>query len=127
MIFVYTLKKWPNNVYPGEIDVTWNAAVTIDVFLNEVMSQGPAPLGYKTKHHGKAMRSIWQLNLKVKGRQIRVLYAQYDKVIVLLHIHKKSSPQEQQAGYALAIARKKETDAIMGGSGKGSNGLYTVN
>lgn len=124
---VYALKKWPDKVYPGEIDKVWAADVAIDVCLNEIKQHGPAPHGYSTKHLGKKMRYIWQLNMKIKGRQIRILYAQYDKIIVLLRIHKKSSPQEQQADYSLAISRKREVDAIMSSSGKGSDGLYSFN
>lgn len=123
----YVLKKWPDRVYPGEIDSAWNADAKIDVFLNEMKKYGPAPEGYATKHHNKSKRYIWQSNLKVDGRQIRILYAQYNKVIVLLHIHKKSSPQEQERGYAVAISRKKEADAMMSGAGKGQNGLYALN
>jgi len=123
----YVLKKWPNKVYPGEVDPTWSAGPVIDVFLNEVRKHGPAPLGYNTKHHGKKMLYIWQLNLKIKGRQIRVLYGQYDNIIVFLHFHKKSSAQEQRAGYKIAVERKKEVGVIMGRLGQGSNGLYSFN
>lgn len=110
---IYSLKQYPPRVYEKEIDPVWRAQAKLDVLFEQMKKEGPQPLGYKSKHHGQRLASIWQINLKVEGRQIRVLYAQYDKILVILHIHKKSSPQEQQAGYATAKARKQTLDVMI--------------
>lgn len=123
----YVLKQWPTKVYEKEIDPVWRAQAVIDVLLSKMRSDGPNPPGYKSKHHGKQFAYIWQINLKVDQRQIRILYAQYGLYIVILHIHKKSSPQEQTAGYAAAVARKKTVDKIMAQKGAGPSGLYSIN
>jgi len=123
----YILKQWPAKVYEKEIDPVWRAQETIDVLLLKMKKEGPAPSGYKSRHHGKGLSGIWQINLKVEKRQIRVLYAQYGLYLVILHIHKKSSPQEQAAGYALAVARKKTVDQLMAQKGAGPSGLYSIN
>jgi hypothetical protein len=75
--------------------------------------QGPSPPGYSFKNLGKSKGSLWQINLKVKTRQVRVLYAPYKDRIVLFRIHKKSSAAEQQRAYALAMKRKAEYEEKM--------------
>jgi hypothetical protein len=89
----------------------------IDVALLELRRQGPSPLGYQVKNLGKSKGHLWQMNLKVNRKQIRILYAPDKDKIVVFRIHKKGSPQEQQRAYLLAMARKKEAEEIMKGGG----------
>ena len=120
----HKLRQWPNTVYPGELGEFPEAQVDIDVALLEMSKQGPAPAGYKVKNLGKSKGGLWQLNMKVEGRQIRILYAPYGDVIFVFRIHKKSSDQEQQRAYDLAMKRKREVDRlIQQGAGKDHVGL----
>lgn len=123
----YVLKQYPGTVLEKDIDSVWQADADIDVLLNMMRSEGPKPPGYKWKYHGKKFSYIWQINLKVERRQIRILYVSIGLYIVILHIHKKSSPQEQTAGYATAVRRKKAMDQLMTQKGTGPSGLYPVN
>lgn len=59
------------------------------------------------------MHGLWQINLKVQKRQVRVLYAPDGNKIILFRIHKKASSAEQQRAYALAGKRKAEYDKIV--------------
>lgn len=113
----HDLRQWPPNVYPGEIDEFPEARADIDAALLELHRQGPSPLGYIVKNLGKAKNYLWQLNLKVTRKQIRILYAPYGQTIVVFRIHKKGSPQEQQHAYGIAMTRKKQADGIMKGEG----------
>ena len=122
----FVLKQWSDRVREKEVDPVWRADAAIDVLLNRMRSEGPKPLGYKWNHHGKKLSYIWQINLKVEQRQIRVLFANYGLYIVILHIHKKSSTQEQAAGYVTAIRRKKAVDQLMAAKGTGPSGLYSI-
>jgi hypothetical protein len=120
----HELRQWPSDVYPGEAKEFPEAAVDIDTALLELHRQGPSPLGYHVKNLGKKKGGLWQLNLKVQRRQIRILYAPYRDTIIVFRIHKKSSPQEQAAAYDLAMARKKAAENFMkGGSNVGSLAL----
>jgi hypothetical protein len=56
------------------------------------------------------MAGLWQINLRAQKRQVRILYAPYDQIIVLFRIHKKGSPQEQSRAYQLAMKRKRDYD-----------------
>jgi hypothetical protein len=111
----FELRQWPASVYPRELKPFPEAKVDVDVALLALRREGPAPEGYTFKHLGKSKGYLWQINLKVvqSGRQVRILYAPYGRAIVVFHIHKKSSPQEQQAGYALAMSRKREAEKLM--------------
>jgi hypothetical protein len=111
----HELKQWPQSVYPGETEEFPEARVDIDVALRELRRQGPSPLGYTVKNLGKAKGYLWQLNLKVQRRQIRILYAPYNQIIVVFKIHKKSSPQEQEGAYVTAMARKNQAERLMKG------------
>jgi hypothetical protein len=103
----HNIKQWPDTVYPGAVDSECpEAKAVIDVLISQLSVQGPSPLGYQVKVLGKKMNHLWQINLKVEKRQIRVLYAPYGSDIILFRIHKKSSPQEQSRAYAQAIKRK---------------------
>jgi hypothetical protein len=105
----YETLQWPATVYPGEADDECPEAIpTLDQLLLSLQRDGPSPSGYAVKTLGKARNGLWQINLKVEKRQVRVLYAPYDKTIVLFRIHKKSSPQEQERAYVLAASRKSE-------------------
>jgi hypothetical protein len=105
----YTVEQWPSGVYPGEI---WaecpEAEATIDVLIGKIIIEGPNPHGYQVKLLGRRRGSLWQINLKVEKRQVRILYAPYHEKIVIFRIHKKNSPQEQERAYDLAQSRKRE-------------------
>ena len=105
----YSVRQWPPNVYPDELlSECPEAEATIDVLIGRMRSHGPRPPGYQVKALGKRHGGLWQLNLKVEKRQVRILYAPYTLVIVIFRIHKKSSPQEQERAYELAKRRKRE-------------------
>ena len=111
----HELKQWPDDVYPAEAEEFPEAGADIDTALRELQRQGPSPLGYHVKSPGKTKNGLWQLNLKVRRRQIRILYAPYKGFIVVFKIHKKGSPHEQQAAYQVAMARKKAAENLMKG------------
>jgi hypothetical protein len=113
----YALRQWPATVYPGDIAEFPEARAAIDVALNEMRRQGPSPAGYQVKNLGKAKHFLWQLNLKVANRQLRILYAPYKNLIVVFRIHKKSSPQEQQREYTTAMNRKKQAERVLQSGG----------
>jgi hypothetical protein len=105
----HSVRQWPGGVYPGEIDAECpEARADIDVLIRRMEIEGPSPPGYNVKTLGKKMGGLWQINLKVEKRQIRVLYSPYYRDIVIFRIHKKGSSQEQNRAYKLAIERKKE-------------------
>jgi hypothetical protein len=87
------------------------AKAVIAVLLQKFRDCGPSPPGYAVKTLGRQNHGLWQVNLKIKKRQIRVLYAPYHQMIVLFRIHKKGSPQEQERAYELAGNRKREFEA----------------
>lgn len=118
----HELKQWPATVYPDETEEFPEAKPDIDVALLELHRQGPSPLGYHVKPLGKGKGGLWQMNLKVERKQIRILYAPYKDSIVVFRIHKKGSPQEQQRAYTLAMSRKKEAEALM----KGGNHVHSL-
>ena len=107
----YTIRQWPSGgVYPDEINRECPEALEIiDVFLMSMMEHGPSPPGYpKIKTLGQKHEGLWQANLKVARKQVRILYAPYGNEIVLFRIHKKSSQPEQDRAYELATKRKRE-------------------
>lgn len=108
----YEALQYPPGVYPGEAEAECPEAVAILLVLIRAMeAHGPSPPGYSIKNLGKNKGGLWQVNLKVKQRQVRVLYAPYGQRIVLFRIHKKSSPAEQNNAYGLAMKRKAEYEA----------------
>jgi hypothetical protein len=122
----YDLRQWPASIYPGEANEFPEARAEIDLVLRMLRAQGPQPDGYNFKHLGKALGGLWQINLKVKGRQIRFLYAPYGRIIVIFRIHKKSSVQEQRRAYELAMSRKKQAEQIMRSTGGSDVKLPTI-
>jgi hypothetical protein len=122
----YDLRQWPHTVYPGELSDFPEAQPEIDVALAALRDQGPQPTGFNVKNLGKAKNYLWQLSLKVEKRQIRILYSPYKAAIVLFHIHKKSSPQEQQRAYSKAMTRKSQAETVMRDSGNTHAKLTTV-
>ena len=123
---VHELRQWPHSVYPDEVEEFPEAKAAIDVALRELMVQGPSPLGYNFKNLGKHKAYLWQINLKINKRQIRILYAPYSKVIVIFRIHKKGSGQEQQLAYKLAMKRKQQAEESMRSVGVHGN-VLTIN
>src|SRR5258707_10881607 len=100
----YDVQQWPHSVYPDEVTAECpEAQHVIDVLLLNFARHGPSPDGYSIKTLGKEFRGLWQINLKVQRRQVRVLYAPYGQQIVLFRIHKKGSPQEQRRRSRLAL------------------------
>jgi len=109
----YDVLKWPDSVYPDEVtDECPEAREIIDVLIREMRAVGPSPEGYSVKNHGKKKDGLWQINLKIKKRQVRILYAPYKGKIVLFRIHKKGSPQEQDRAYDKAQTRKAQYEKI---------------
>jgi hypothetical protein len=106
----YDVRRWPATVYPGEMKKEPRGRG--DLLIRELARQGPSPAGYDVKTLGKGKDGLWQINLKVQKRQIRILYAPYRETIVLFRIHKKGSPQEQRRAYSLAVKRKREHDKL---------------
>ena len=119
----YDTRQWPDSVYPGEVDSECpEAREVIDTMLRQFQSKGPSPDGYKVKNLGKTKGGLWQLNLKVEKRQIRILYAPYGQLIVLFRIHKKGAPQEQERAYDLAMKRKREYETAVAQAQHGGRG-----
>lgn len=107
----YIIRHFPPSVYPREMrDECPEAEADIANVIRQMGRQGPSPSGYNVKNLGQKMDGLWQLNLRVSKRQVRILYAPYDSDIVLFRIHKKSSPQEQNRAYDLARSRKRQFD-----------------
>lgn len=105
----HDVRQWPDSVYPDEVrDECPEAEQVIDTLILNLRRQGPSPEGYRVKNLGKRMGGLWQINLKVEKRQVRILYAPYGAIIVLFRIHKKGSRQEQQRAYELAQERKQQ-------------------
>src|SRR6266508_3478514 len=111
----HRLQQWPASVYPAEANEFPEAMEEIDLALRNLERYGPSPEGYQIKNLGKAKGYLWQMNIRVRGRQIRILYAPYSDVIIVFRIHKKSSPQEQQQAYHLAMKRKAEAERLLKG------------
>jgi hypothetical protein len=105
----YKVLRYPEAVYPGEVQAECPEAMAqIDVLIRAMQRQGPAPAGFAIKALGQKMDGLWQVNMKVEKRQVRILFVPYGSDIVWFRIHKKSSPQEQQRAYALARRRKRD-------------------
>jgi hypothetical protein len=123
----YTVCQWPKGVYPDEIRAECpEAEATIDVLIGKMRSAGPNPPGYQVKALGKKLGGLWQINLKVEKRQVRILYAPYPETIVIFRIHKKSSPQEQKRAYESAQKRKREYEEQFGTSGRSNRPAGTT-
>jgi phage-related protein len=123
----YDLRQWPASVYPGETRDFPEALPDIDVALGALQREGPKPDGHAFKPLGKKKGGLWQLNLRASGRQIRILYAPYDgTMIIVFRIHKKSSQQEQQRAYSLAMERKRQAEQKMKNAGGTHDGIPTI-
>lgn len=109
---MHTLKQWPDRVFPEEANDFEEALPALTVLLMQMISYGPYPPGYEVKNLGKRQGGLWQVNIRVNRKQIRILFAPYGDHIVLFHIHKKSSPQEQNRAYGTAIRRKADFERI---------------
>ncbi len=116
----YKLAQWPRNVYQKEVKEIAHARIAIDVALSSLTKYGPSPEGYNFMPLGKAKNGLWQLNVRIPNGQVRILYCPYGDVIVVFRIHKKSSSQEQEKAYAVAIQRKKEYERLLK-EGRGLN------
>jgi hypothetical protein len=118
----HDVRQWPDSVYPGEVrDECPEAETVIDTLILNLRCEGLSPEGYRAKNLGKRMGGLWQINLKVEKRQVRVLYAPYGNTIVLFRIHKKGSRQEQQRAYGLAQQRKRDYEAARAKLQRGSD------
>jgi len=115
----YVVCHWPATVFPGEVEAECpEARIVIDVLLMVMGREGPSPEGYAVKTLGRERDGLWQINLRVERRQVRILYAPYGESIVLFRIHKKGSPQEQERAYELAGKRKREYERARNQSGQ---------
>lgn len=84
------------------------------VLIRNLRRVGPSPAGYRVKTLGAKLGGLWQINLKIRKRQVRLLYAPYNgNNIVLFRIHRKSSPEEQERAYRLAMDRKRQYEITM--------------
>ena len=109
----HAVLQFPAGIYPAEVEAECpEARATIAVLIGELGRHGPSPEGYSVKNLGKKKGYLWQINLKVEQRQVRVLYAPYKDKIVIFRLHKKGSPQEQQHAYDVAMKRKAEYDEL---------------
>jgi hypothetical protein len=105
----YDLRQWPDTVHPGEVEAECpEAREAVDVLIREMQRAGPSPLGYAVKTLGKSKGHLWQINLRIEGKQVRILYAPYNQTIVLFRVHPKSSKGEQDRAYRLAMKRKSD-------------------
>jgi hypothetical protein len=121
----YDVRQWPASVYPDEVQAECpEAMAVIDTFIRAMAQSGPSPPGYNVKTLGAKLGGLWQLNLKVQKRQVRLLYAPYGQTIVLFRIHKKGSPQEQSRAYALARRRTSEYEIARRMNDDGSRTLH---
>jgi hypothetical protein len=121
----HDVRQWPNSVYPDEVTSECSEArEVIDALILNLKRRGPSPDGYAVKTLGKDWGGLWQINLKVEKRQVRVLYAPYGQRIVLFRIHKKGSPQEQRRAYELAARRKREYEAEQERAEREKNGRH---
>jgi hypothetical protein len=112
IVIPYDVRQWPDSVYPNEVIAECPEALqVIDTLILNFRRHGPSPDGYGVKTLGKQLAGLWQVNLKVQKRQVRVLYSSYGQQIVLFRIHKKGSTQEQQRAYELAVRRKRQFEA----------------
>lgn len=119
----YEVLQFPDSVYPREVrDECPEAEADIAILIRVMRAQGPRPEIYSFKPLGKKRGGLWQINLKIEKRQIRILYAPYGSTIVLFRIHKKSSPQEQERAYELAMRRKSEFEEAHRKSRREKNG-----
>jgi hypothetical protein len=123
----YVVQQWPGTVYPDEVrDECPEAEHVIDALILRMRAEGPSPDGYGVKTLGKAMGGLWQINLRVEGRHVRVLYAPYGQLIMIFRIHKKPSKQEQNRAYALAKTRKSQYERTRDGQKPGNKGRRVV-
>ena len=118
----YDAQHYPATVYPDEIVRECpEARPVIDVLIRRMREVGTQPDGYQVKNLGKRHGGLWQANLKVQKRQVRLLYAPYGAEIVIFRIHKKGSPQEQERAYALARTRKRDFETQRAGGSRSQN------
>lgn len=122
----FWLRQWPGSVYPREADDLPEAKPEIDAALRALRRLGPKLEEYGAKCLGQSQDGLWQLSFKVIRKQIRILYAPYDDMIVVFRIHPKTSPQEQERAYSLACDRKKQAERRMREHGGARAGLPTI-
>jgi phage-related protein len=122
----YRLRQWPSTVYPKEANDLPEAKPDIDAALRALGRFGPLREEYGAKNLGQTKGGLWQLGFKVNRKQIRILYAPYNDVIVVYCIHPKTSPQEQERAYERATRRKKEAERQMKEQGDRGGGLPLI-
>jgi phage-related protein len=108
----YDLRQWPGSVYGDAMKALPNEEVEIDIAIRSIRRHGPMPPGYKAKPLKDDLHGLYQLNFKVRGKQIRFLYSPFRKTVVFFIIHGKSSPQEQKHAYNIAKRRLREVEAM---------------
>ncbi|SRR6266545_104990 len=121
----YETRQWPPSVQKDEIATLPGAAeAAVLVMLREMRRRGPWLEEYKIKPLPKRLHGLNQVNMKISGEQIRVLFSVYGNCVAVFHVFKKTSSQIEQRGYDLALARKKTAEQIVKG---GVDGLATIN
>jgi hypothetical protein len=97
-VIVYDVQRYPDGVYPGEVDDECpEARAIIDVLISRMRSEGCSPEGYASKALGKRMAGLWQINLRAQKRQVRILYAPYDQLSSFSAYTRKDRPRNRAA------------------------------
>ena len=57
----HDVRKWPETVYPDEVDRECPEALeVITVLILNMRASGPSPQGYQVKNLGRKMDGLWQ-------------------------------------------------------------------
>lgn len=120
----YDICQWPASIQKGEIGkLPEDAEAAVLVMLRAMRLRGPWLEEYTIKPLSGRLHGLNQVNMKVNGEQIRVLFSVYGQCIVVYHAFKKTSPQIEQRGYGIALNRKNAAEQILAG---GKNELPTI-
>src|SRR5258707_11258737 len=112
----YTIHQWPGSVQKDEIEtLPLDASIAVLVMLRRMRVAGPFPEEYNVKALPRENHGLRQVNLRINGEQIRVLFSVYQTKIVVLHVFKKTSPQIEKRGYEKARDRKKTVETFLKG------------
>lgn len=119
----YDIRQWPASVRKSEIGkLPPDAEVAILVMLRAMRLRGAWLEEYTIKPLPGRLHGLNQVNMKVNGEQIRVLFSVYGQCIVVYRAFKKTSPQIEQRAYDIALNRKNAAEQILAG---GKNELPT--
>jgi phage-related protein len=120
----YDIRQWPASIRKTAIGkLPGDAEAAVLVMLRAMRLRGPWLEEYTIKPLPRHLHGLNQVNMKVNGEQIRVLFSVYRWCIVVFHVFKKTSPAMEQRAYETALNRKKTAEQILAG---GKNELPTV-